>query len=61
MIGIFNELYNFFYNWLFAGNPIGLTMQGAELATILMTCTTIVALLALVITPLKAILRLILR
>lgn len=61
MTGIFNELYNFFYNWLFAGNPIGLTAQGAELATILMACTTIVALLALVITPLKAIIRLILR
>lgn len=59
--GIFNHLYEFFSNWLFAGGvPEAMTQQGAELTVIAFTVFTLISTISIVIIPIKALIRLIL-
>lgn len=55
---MFNELYAFFYEWLFAGvQPSYLSEQGAEFACIVFSCTVLIGCVALAFTPIKMLIR----
>lgn len=60
-MSIFNRVYEFFYNWLFGGDILYLTEQGAEFATILCTLLVLVFVVYLAILPIKAIISAIFR
>lgn len=61
MSGIFNRVYEFFYNWLFGSEALYLTEQGAEFATILCTLLVLVFVVYLAVLPIKAIISAIFR
>lgn len=55
---MFQALYSFFYDWLFAGGvPTFLSAQGAEFTTILFSVVCLFALIAIAITPIKILIR----
>ena len=52
---MFVEIYDFFYQWLFDGvQPAFLSTQGAEFTCIVFTIVTLLSVVALVITPIRA-------
>lgn len=50
---MFTELYNFFYQWLFADGLGALSLNGAEFVTILFTIITLVSVLYLALIPIR--------
>lgn len=55
---MFTNLYNFFFEWLFASQyPSFISQQTAELVCVAMCVITIIALINLVLIPIRALLR----